>query len=48
LTVEFGNPSYTRIDAPATPEQKALLQKVSPEAALPLKPLNLALPFKAD
>jgi phosphoglucomutase len=32
LTAEFGNPSYTRIDAPATPEQKALLQKLSPEA----------------
>jgi phosphoglucomutase len=31
LTAEFGNPSYTRIDAPATTEQKALLQKLSPE-----------------
>src|SRR5436309_3800792 len=32
LTSEFGSPSYTRIDAPATPEQKARLQKLSPEA----------------
>jgi phosphoglucomutase len=32
LTAEFGTPYYTRIDAPATPEQKASLQKLSPEA----------------
>jgi phosphoglucomutase len=32
LTTEFGAPSYTRIDAPATPEQKARLAKLSPEA----------------
>jgi phosphoglucomutase len=32
LTAEFGTPYYTRIDAPATPEQKARLQKLSPEA----------------
>ena len=32
LTEEFGNPYYTRIDAPATPEQKAKLQKLSPDA----------------
>ena len=32
LTVEFGNPYYTRIDAPATPEQKAKLQELSPDA----------------
>jgi phosphoglucomutase len=32
LTEEFGTPHYTRIDAPATPEQKARLQKLSPEA----------------
>lgn len=32
LTVEFGTPYYTRIDAAATPEQKAQLQKLSPEA----------------
>jgi phosphoglucomutase len=32
LTVEFGTPYYTRIDAPATPQQKARLQKLSPEA----------------
>src|SRR5437867_1853012 len=32
LTAEFGTPYYARIDAPATPEQKAVLQKLSPEA----------------
>jgi phosphoglucomutase len=32
LTSEFGTPYYTRIDAPATPEQKAKLQKLSPAA----------------
>jgi phosphoglucomutase len=32
LTAAFGIPYYSRIDAPATPEQKALLQKLSPEA----------------
>ncbi len=32
LTVEFGTPYYTRIDAAATPEQKARLGKLSPQA----------------
>jgi phosphoglucomutase len=32
LTAEFGPSYYTRIDAPATPEQKARLQKLAPEA----------------
>jgi phosphoglucomutase len=32
LTAQFGTPYYTRIDAPATPTQKARLQKLSPEA----------------
>jgi phosphoglucomutase len=32
LTTEFGTPFYTRIDAPATPDQKARLQKLSPDA----------------
>jgi phosphoglucomutase len=32
LTAEFGTPYYTRIDAPATSEQKAQLQKLSPGA----------------
>jgi len=32
LTGEFGTPYYTRIDAPATPEQKARLEQLSPEA----------------
>jgi phosphoglucomutase len=31
LTREFGEPVYDRIDAPATPQQKAILQKLSPE-----------------
>ncbi|HEY6189499.1 MAG TPA: phosphoglucomutase (alpha-D-glucose-1,6-bisphosphate-dependent) [Pyrinomonadaceae bacterium] len=31
LTSRFGSPVYERIDAPATPEQKAVLQKLSPE-----------------
>jgi len=32
LTAEFGTPHYTRVDAAATPEQKAKLQKLSPDA----------------
>src|SRR2546428_2670699 len=32
LAAEFGASCYTRIDAPATPEQKARLQALSPEA----------------
>src|SRR5205085_1299886 len=32
LTAQFGTPYYTRIDAPATPAQKALLQKLAPDA----------------
>jgi phosphoglucomutase len=32
LTAQFGASHYTRIDAPATPEQKAKLAKLSPEA----------------
>ncbi len=32
LTAQFGTPYYTRIDAPATPEQKSKLQKLSPDA----------------
>jgi len=39
LTSKFGSPCYTRIDASATPEEKALLQKLSPEA---VKESNLA------
>ncbi len=31
LTARFGTPYYTRIDAPASPEQKAKLGKLSPE-----------------
>ena len=32
LAAEFGEPYYTRIDAPATPEQKAKLAALSPES----------------
>jgi phosphoglucomutase len=32
LTAQFGAPLYTRIDAPATPEQKARLRELTPEA----------------
>jgi phosphoglucomutase len=32
LTKEFGTPFYTRLDAPATPEQKAKLEKLTPQA----------------
>ena len=32
LTAVFGTPYYTRIDAPATPEEKARLGKLAPEA----------------
>jgi phosphoglucomutase len=32
LTAEFGIPYYTRIDAPASPDDKARLQKLSPDA----------------
>ncbi|BFM39550.1 phosphoglucomutase (alpha-D-glucose-1,6-bisphosphate-dependent) [Synechocystis sp. LKSZ1] len=32
LTARLGNPIYQRVDAPATPEQKAKLSKLSPEA----------------
>ncbi len=32
LTEEFGSPFYTRIDAPASPEQKRKLQKLSPDS----------------
>jgi phosphoglucomutase len=39
LTAEFGAPLYTRIDAPATAEQKSRLEKLSPAA---VKASNLA------
>jgi phosphoglucomutase len=31
LTGEFGEPHYTRVDAPATPKEKAALARLSPE-----------------
>jgi len=34
LTAEFGTAYYTRIDAPATPDQKKRLAKLSPEAVV--------------
>jgi phosphoglucomutase len=39
LTVEFGTAYYTRVDAPATPEEKARLEQLVPEA---VKAPNLA------
>src|SRR5258708_25495025 len=32
LTAKFGTPFYTRIDPPATPQEKNQLKKLSPEA----------------
>jgi phosphoglucomutase len=32
MTEHFGSPLYTRIDAPAAPEQKALLSQLAPES----------------
>jgi phosphoglucomutase len=32
LTAQFGKPCYTRIDAPASPKQKAALLRLAPEA----------------
>jgi phosphoglucomutase len=32
LTMQFGSPAYTRIDAPATPAQKAAFKKLTPDA----------------
>ena len=32
LTAQFGSPIYTRIDAPASPDQKQKLQKLSPDS----------------
>jgi phosphoglucomutase len=34
LTAQFGTPHYTRIDAAATPEQKARLGKLSPQSVI--------------
>jgi phosphoglucomutase len=34
LTREFGDPAYERIDAPATPEQKAILSQLSPKQVI--------------
>jgi len=47
LTAEFGTPFYTRIDAAATPEEKAKLLKLSPEdvkdATLAAEPITTKL-----
>lgn len=32
LTARFGTPLYMRVDAPATPEQKARLRRLTPDA----------------
>jgi phosphoglucomutase len=37
LTAQFGSPLYTRIDAPATPEQKTRLERLSPESVKEFK-----------
>ena len=34
LTERFGSPRYTRIDAPASPEQKARLSRLSPQSVM--------------
>ncbi|MBA4419330.1 MAG: phosphoglucomutase, alpha-D-glucose phosphate-specific [Syntrophus sp. (in: bacteria)] len=34
LTEVFGHPAYERIDAPATPEQKAALERLSPDQVI--------------
>ncbi len=34
LTAKFGDPVYERIDAPASPEEKALLQELSPQQVI--------------
>jgi phosphoglucomutase len=39
LTHEFGEPVYDRVEAPATPEQKAMLEKLSPQQ---IRSTNLA------
>ena len=31
LTAEFGNPAYDRVEAPATPEQKTRLSRLTPQ-----------------
>jgi phosphoglucomutase len=36
LTAQFGTPLYTRVDAPATPEQKAKLRELSADAVTAL------------
>jgi phosphoglucomutase len=47
LAGRFGTPSYTRIDAPATPEQKAAFKRLTPEnvsdAALAGEPITAKL-----
>ena len=46
LTAEFGTPYYTRIDAPAMPEQKARLAKLSPQAVKETKLAGEAITAK--
>jgi len=46
LTAELGTPHYTRIDAPATPEQKARLGKLTPDAVTESKLAGEAITAK--
>ena len=48
LTRELGTAYYTRIDTPATPAQKAQLQKLSPEAVRSADPGRRADPAAPD
>ena len=48
LTAEFGIPYYTRIDAPATPEQKAKLQKAHAGRGKGVRPGGRANHRQAD
>ena len=48
LTAQFGTPYYTRIDAPATPEQKARLAKLDPSDRQGVRPGRRADHRQAD
>ena len=48
LTAEFGTPYYTRIDAPATPEQKARLREAFAGRGQGIEPRRRADHRQAD
>ena len=48
LTERFGAPHYTRIDAPATPEQKARLSRLSPQSVTATELAGEAVLAKLD